>query len=73
VNNIVNGLSIEVSSLTNGNRILFPDGTTGAAGSIFAPVVRAFLPGMVENIPISICLKQKGPSNFAVNVLGTEQ
>ena len=38
----------------------------------YDPDVRKNTPGAFEEVPVSVCLKQPGPSSFSVNVFGKE-
>lgn len=68
---------VEITQLTNGN-ILLTDGTLKGTGNTFAvPLIGQYADGILGpsesvNVPFTICLKNRSPFRFFVNILARE-
>jgi hypothetical protein len=72
-------LTVEVDTLTNGNLLQNADGGPGGVGATLTMVEQGQLAdgvlsaGEEVEVPFVICLQQRGPFTFFVDVLGVEQ
>ena len=78
-NNFLSGLQMVVVTLTNGNLLQNADGGPRGVGAILTvPPAGDFLDGILSpdesvDVPFVICLQQREPFMFFVNVLGKAQ
>ena len=72
-------LRVQVQTLTNGNLLQNADGGPGGAGAtLTVPQADAFADGILSpeesvDVPFVVCLQQRSPFRFFVDVLGERQ
>ena len=73
---LLEGLAVKVTSLTNGNLLQNADSGPGGVGSVMTvPGVKGYSDSIlsyseVVDVPFRLCLKQRVPFQFFVDVLG---
>ena len=76
---LLSNLTAQVETLTNGNLLQNADGGPGGVGAIVTVQETgefsdgALAPGEFVDVPFTICLKQRAPFSFFVDVLGSTQ